>query len=144
MTKNEVIKIANCSGFYGDKLSAAKDMVDGGPIDVLTGDYLAELTMTILYNQKLKRGEDHGYVGTFLKQFKDVAEKCQQEGIKIVTNAGGLNPKGMASMIEDIVSELNLELKVAYIDGDDLMPELSKLNESGEEIKNIDTNVSLF
>ena len=132
MTKNEVIKIANCSGFYGDKLSAAKDMVDGGPIDVLTGDYLAELTMTILYNQKLKRGEDHGYVGTFLKQFKDVAEKCQQEGIKIVTNAGGLNPKGMASMIEDIVSELNLELKVAYIDGDDLMPELSKLNESGE------------
>ena len=54
MTKNEVIKIANCSGFYGDKLSAAKDMVDGGPIDVLTGDYLAELTMTILYNQKLK------------------------------------------------------------------------------------------
>ena len=143
MTKNEVIKIANCSGFYGDKLSAAKDMVDGGPIDVLTGDYLAELTMTILYNQKLKRGEDHGYVGTFLKQFKDVAEKCQQEGIKIVTNAGGLNPKGMASMIEDIVSELNLELKVAYIDGDDLMPELSKLNESGEEIKNIDTNVSL-
>ena len=128
--KNEVIKIANCSGFYGDKLSAAKDMVDGGPIDVLTGDYLAELTMTILYNQKLKRGEDHGYVGTFLKQFKDVAEKCQQEGIKIVTNAGGLNPKGMASMIEDIVSELNLELKVAYIDGDDPAPELSKLNES--------------
>ena len=55
MTKNEVIKIANCSGFYGDKLSAAKDMVDGGPIDVLTGDYLAELTMTILYNQKLKK-----------------------------------------------------------------------------------------
>ena len=144
MTKNEVIKIANCSGFYGDKLSAAKDMVDGGPIDVLTGDYLAELTMTILYNQKLKRGEDHGYVGTFLKQFKDVAEKCQQEGIKIVTNAGGLNPKGMASMIEDIVSDLDLELKVDYIDGDDLMPELSKLNESGEEIKNIDTNVSLF
>ena len=72
---NEVIKIANCSGFYGDKLSAAKDMVDGGPKDVLTGDYLAELTMTILYNQKLKRGEDHGFVGTFLKQFKDVFKK---------------------------------------------------------------------
>ena len=70
MTK-EMIRIANCSGFYGDKLSVAKDMVEGGPIDVLTGDYLAELTMTILYNQKIKRGEDHGYVGTFLKQFKD-------------------------------------------------------------------------
>ena len=67
---SQVIKIANCSGYYGDKLSAAKDMIDGGPIDVLTGDYLAELTMTILYNQKLQRGEDKGYVGTFLKQVK--------------------------------------------------------------------------
>ena len=59
----EKIIIGNCSGFYGDRLSAAKDMVDGGPIDVLTGDYLAELTMTILYNQKMQRGEDQGYVG---------------------------------------------------------------------------------
>ena len=66
----EKIIIGNCSGFYGDRLSAAKDMVDGGPIDVLTGDYLAELTMTILYNQRMKRGEDQGYVGTFLKQFR--------------------------------------------------------------------------
>ena len=73
MDKN-VIKIANCSGFYGDKLSAAKDMVDGGPIDVLTGDYLAELTMTILYSQKLQRGDDKGYVGTFLKQVKEIAK----------------------------------------------------------------------
>ena len=57
---SEVIKIANCSGYYGDRLSAAKEMVEGGPIDVLTGDYLAELTMTILFNQKLKRGDDKG------------------------------------------------------------------------------------
>ena len=56
----EKIIIGNCSGFYGDRLSAAKDMVEGGPIDVLTGDYLAELTMTILYNQRMKRGEDQG------------------------------------------------------------------------------------
>ena len=56
----EKIIIGNCSGFYGDRLSAARDMVDGGPIDVLTGDYLAELTMTILYSQKMKRGDDQG------------------------------------------------------------------------------------
>ena len=73
---NDVIKIGNCSGYYGDKLSAAKDMVEGGPIDVLTGDYLAELTMTILFNQKLLRGEDKGYLGSFLIQIKDVAETC--------------------------------------------------------------------
>ena len=59
MIKNH-LKIANCSGYYGDKLSAAKELVDGGPIDVLTGDYLAELTMAILYNQKIQRGEDKG------------------------------------------------------------------------------------
>ena len=88
---SEVIKIANCSGFYGDNLSIAKKMVEGGPIDVLTGDYLAELTMTILYNQKMKRGENLGYVGTFLKQFRDVAKLCNDKNIKIVSNAGGLN-----------------------------------------------------
>ena len=120
----EKIIIGNCSGFYGDRLSAARDMVDGGPIDVLTGDYLAELTMTILYNQKMKRGDDQGYVGTFLKQFKDVAISCQEKNIKIVTNAGGLNPSSMAKKIEEIVEELNLSLKVAYIDGDDLIPRL--------------------
>ena len=111
----EKIIIGNCSGFYGDKLSAARDMVDGGPIDVLTGDYLAELTMTILYNQKMKRGDDQGYVGTFLKQFKDVAVSCQEKNIKIVTNAGGLNPSSMAKKIEEIVEELNLSLKVASL-----------------------------
>ena len=99
----EKIIIGNCSGFYGDRLSAARDMVDGGPIDVLTGDYLAELTMTILYNQKMKRGDDQGYVGTFLKQFKDVAVSCQEKNIKIVTNAGGLNPSSMAEKIEEII-----------------------------------------
>ncbi len=126
---NDVIKIGNCSGYYGDKLSAAKDMVEGGPIDVLTGDYLAELTMTILFNQKLQRGEDKGYVGTFLKQIKDVAETCKKNNIKIVTNAGGLNPSSMANEIINILKEMSIDLKVAYIDGDDLMPRLEDLKD---------------
>lgn len=141
--ENNLIKIANCSGFYGDKLSAAKDLVDGGPIDVLTGDYLAELTMTILYGQKLQRGEDKGYVGTFLKQVKEIAKTCNEKNIKIVTNAGGLNPKSMASEIQKILKEQALDMKVAYIDGDDLMPEMSNLIGSGEEFVNIDKNTSL-
>ena len=141
--ENNLIKIANCSGFYGDKLSAAKDLVEGGPIDVLTGDYLAELTMTILYGQKLQRGEDKGYVGTFLKQVKEIAKTCNEKNIKIVTNAGGLNPKSMASEIQKILKEQALDMKVAYIDGDDLMPEMSNLIDSGEEFVNIDKNTSL-
>jgi hypothetical protein len=140
---NDVIKIGNCSGYYGDKLSAAKDMVEGGPIDVLTGDYLAELTMTILFNQKLQRGEDKGYVGTFLKQIKDVAETCKKNNIKIVTNAGGLNPSSMAIEIINILKEMSIDLKVAYIDGDDLMPRLEELKHQGEGFVNIDKNATL-
>ena len=139
----QVIKIANCSGYYGDKLSSARDMVEGGPIDVLTGDYLAELTMAILYGQKLQRGDDKGYVGTFLKQIKEVAATCKEKNIKIVSNAGGLNPKSMASEIEKILHELSIDLKVAYIDGDDLMPRISQLNKKGEKFLNIDKKISL-
>ena len=141
--ENDFIKIANCSGFYGDKLSAAKELVNGGPIDVLTGDYLAELTMTILYSQKLQRGEDKGYVGTFLKQIKEIAKTCNEKNIKIVTNAGGLNPKSMASEIDKILIDQSVEMKVAYIDGDDLLPKMDSLMDEGEKFMNIDKNISL-
>ena len=139
----DVIKIANCSGYYGDKLSAAKEMVEGGPIDVLTGDYLAELTMAILFNQRMQRGEDKGYVGTFLKQVKEVSQSCKDKNIKIVTNAGGLNPSSMALEIEKILKELSIDLKVAYIDGDDLMPRITELNNEGELFNNIDKKIPL-
>ena len=138
----EVIRIANCSGFYGDKLSAAREMVEGGPIDVLTGDYLAELTMTILYNQRQKN-PDGGYVGTFLKQVREVLTLCMQKNIKIVSNAGGLNPAGMAKAVSSIATELGLDVKVAYIEGDDLMPRLVDLQASGETLTNMDTGVTL-
>jgi len=139
----EIIRIGNCSGYYGDKLSAAKDMVEGGPLDVLTGDYLAELTMTILFNQKMQRGEDKGYVGTFLKQVKAVAETCKEKNIKIVTNAGGLNPSSMANEIEKILEELGISLKVAYITGDDLMPRMDALIKEGEAFSNIDRHIPI-
>ena len=138
-----VIKIANCSGFYGDKLSAAKELVDGGPIDVLTGDYLAELTMTILYNQKLQRGEDKGYVGTFLKQIKEVAKSCKEKNIKIISNAGGLNPKSMANEIKKILKDQSIDMKVAYIDGDNLLPRIDALSNHGEAFLNMDKKIPL-
>ena len=142
MSKNS-IRIGNCSGFYGDKLSAAKEMVEGGPIDVLTGDYLAELTMAILYFQKLQRGEDKGYVGTFLKQLKEVAKTCKEKNIKIISNAGGLNPKSMAKEVVSILAEMNVDAKVAYIDGDNLIDELEQLQNQGETFENIDRKIPL-
>ena len=140
---SEILRIGNCSGYYGDRLAAAKEMVDGGPIDVLTGDYLAELTMAILYNQQQTRGQHMGYVGTFLKQVKDVMGTCLEKNIKIVSNAGGLNPKGMAEEIEKILDEQGLTAKVAYIDGDDLTPDIEKLQAEGEQFTNIDKGIPL-
>jgi len=139
----QVLRVANCSGFYGDRLSAAREMVEGGPIDVLTGDYLAELTMAILYNQKQQRGDKAGYVGTFLKQLREVIAPCLQKGIKIVSNAGGLNPSSMAEEVEAILAELGLIATVAYIDGDDLIPRLGELQAAGEAFVNIDRGVAL-
>lgn len=139
----DVIRIANCSGYYGDRLDAAREMVEGGPIDVLTGDYLAELTMSILFNQKRERGEQAGYVGTFLKQLEDVAGTCLERGIKIVTNAGGLNPRSMAEEVEKILAKLGLKAKVAWIDGDDLMDDLDRLQAEGEAFRNLDSGAIL-
>jgi len=140
---NDIIRIANCSGYYGDKLSAAKELVEGGSIDVLTGDYLAELTMGILYSQILKRGRDKGYVATFLKQLKDIAQTCQDKNIKIVVNAGGLNPKSMSDEVESILDDMKLSSRVAYIDGDDISKDLQTLQEEGEQFNNIDRKMAL-
>ena len=86
------VRIANCSGFYGDRFSAAREML-AGPIDVLTGDYLAELTMLILWKAR-RKDESLGYATTFLRQMQDVLGTCLERGIKVVANAGGLNPGG--------------------------------------------------
>ena len=133
MNARDNIRIANCSGYYGDKLSAAKELIEGGPIDFLTGDYLAELTMGILYSQKLKRGEDMAALELFLSSTEMLRRPVKQKGIKIVAHAGGLNPKSMANELNKINEELSLEMNVAYIDGDDIVDDLSTLQDQGEE-----------
>ncbi|MEU6135588.1 acyclic terpene utilization AtuA family protein [Nocardioides sp. NPDC047086] len=110
-----MITIGNCSGFYGDRFSAMRDMLEGGRLDVLTGDYLAELTMLILGKDTLK-DPTTGYAKTFLRQVADSLDLALQRDVKIVSNAGGLNPAGLAAAIE----ALGTRAKVAYVDGDDL------------------------
>ncbi len=110
-----MITIGNCSGFYGDRFSAMRDMLEGGRLDVLTGDYLAELTMLILGKDALK-DPTTGYAKTFLRQVADSLDLALQRDVKIVANAGGLNPAGLAQAIE----ALGTRAKVAYVDGDDL------------------------
>jgi hypothetical protein len=93
----EPVRIANCSGFFGDRLAAAREQVEGGPIDVLTGDWLAELTMLILARQRMKHGAGSGYARTFLTQLEQVLGTCLDRGIRVVSNAGGLDPAGAAA-----------------------------------------------
>jgi len=139
---SEVLRIANCSGFYGDRLSAALEMVEGGPIDVLTGDYLAELTLMILLKDRL-RDTNLGYARTFLRQLEQVAATCVERGIKIVVNAGGLNPAGCAEAARALYAKLGIHAAVAHIEGDDLMPRLEKLQADGESFTHLDKGIPL-
>lgn len=134
--------IANCSGFFGDRLSAAKEMVEGGPIDVLTGDYLAELTMAILFQKKLKAA-DGGFVPSFLTQMEQVMAACLEKNIKVVSNAGGLNPAALAKALAVLAEKLGLTPKIAWIEGDDLMPRLNELQQGGEPFTHIDKGITL-
>ena len=124
----KALRIANCSGFYGDRLDAAREMVEGGPIDVLTGDYLAELTMAILWRLR-RRDPEAGYVRTFLTQMEQVLGTCLDRGIKVVSNAGGLNPEGMAGRLQDLAERLGLDARIAWVSGDDLTPRVGELRE---------------
>ena len=127
------VRIANCSGFYGDRLSAATEMVSGGPIDVLTGDWLAELTMLILARTRQKR-PGGGFAGTFVRQMEQVMGQCLDAGIKVVSNAGGLDPDGCAEAVAEVADRLGLTPKIAYVNGDDLLPRLQDLVDAGVDL----------
>nr|BFE60256.1 DUF1446 domain-containing protein [Dactylosporangium thailandense] len=142
MTARRAVRIANCSGFYGDRLAAAREMVEGGPIDVLTGDWLAELTMLILAKDRFKN-PDGGYAKTFLKQMEQVMGTCLDRGIKVVANAGGLNPKGLAGALERLAETLGLAPAIGYVAGDDLLPRLDELKGAGHELRNLDTGEAI-
>lgn len=138
----DVLRIANCSGFYGDRLLAAREMVEGGPIDVLTGDYLAELTMSILWRTK-QRDSEMGYASTFVTQMEHVLGTCLDRGIKIVSNAGGINPAGLAERLAKLAADLGISPRIAYIEGDDLLLRLEGLEGEGHRFVNMDTGIAL-
>lgn len=122
----EMIRIGNCSGFYGDRASAMREMLDGGQLDVLTGDYLAELTMLILGRDRMK-DPSLGYAKTFLRQLEDCLGTALDRGVRIVANAGGLNPAGLASRVGELAEKLGLTPKIAHVAGDDLLPRAAEL-----------------
>ncbi|MBX9921059.1 MAG: DUF1446 domain-containing protein, partial [Mycolicibacterium frederiksbergense] len=131
------VRIGNCSGFYGDRIAAAREMVEGGTgeqsIDVLCGDYLAELTMLILAKAQAKDPAG-GYARTFLTQMEQVLGTCSDRGIKIVANAGGLNPAGLAVRLRELADRLGITVRIAHIEGDDLRGNLSAITPAVGEV----------
>jgi hypothetical protein len=114
-----VLRVGNASGFYGDRFAAWREMLDGGPLDVLTGDYLAELTMLILGRDRMK-DPSLGYARTFLRQMEDVLGIARDRGVRIVTNAGGLNPAGLAAALSSLAARLGVRASIGYVEGDAL------------------------
>ena len=131
------VRIGNCSGFYGDRMSALAEMVTGGPLDVITGDYLAEVTMLVLARTRLKR-PGGGYAATFLRQLEPVISEVAARGIRIVVNAGGLDPAGLAVATRDLFAELGVDLVVSHVEGDDLSQSVADLARVGQ-LSNADT-----
>ncbi|MFH8346728.1 acyclic terpene utilization AtuA family protein [Streptomyces sp. NPDC018045] len=121
MTGGDVLRVGNASGFYGDRFDAVAEMLTGGPLDVLTGDYLAELTMLILGRDRLK-DPTRGYAKSFLRQMEDSLGTAVERGVRLVTNAGGLNPAGLADAVRDLAGRLGVPVRVAHVEGDDLLP----------------------
>jgi hypothetical protein len=134
--------IANFSGFYGDRLSAPREMLEGGPIDFLTGDYLAELTMMILWKSRRKHPEA-GYATTFLRQMEDMLGEAIDRGVRIVADAGGLNPQGLADRLRELADKLGISVNVAHIEGDDLKDRLEELQGAGHPLRHLDTGEPL-
>ena len=137
------VRIANVSGFYGDRSSAFRDMLAGpDPVDVITGDYLAELTMLILWKAQ-RKDPAAGYATTFLRQLEESLGECLDRGIRVVSNAGGLNPTGLAEKLQEVAAQLGLSPRIAVVEGDDVLPKLGSLQAAGEPLTHLDTGQAL-
>jgi len=136
----ERLVIANCGGFWGDDPTAARRQVEGGPIDYLVMDYLAEVTMAILQKQRLKRPEA-GFATDFLEQLRDVLPACVEEGITVISNAGGVNPLACRAAVEELAAELGVadRVKVGVVLGDDIYPGLDEVLAGGEPLAHMET-----
>src|SRR5688500_184497 len=140
----EKIRIAAGQGFWGDLPDAPVRQVEGGPIDYLMLDYLAEVTMSIMQKQKA-RDPNAGYARDFVPLMRRILPACVERGIKVTANAGGVNVRGCAGAVIDVARELGLsgKLRIGIVTGDDIMPRIDELLSRGVELRNMDTGEPL-
>ena len=130
------IRVGNCSGFYGDRASAMADMARAGGVDVLPGDYLAEVTMLILGKARAK-DPTKGYAATFVQHLEAALEHLVANRIRLVVNAGGLNPAGLADTTRELIARRGYDLRVSHIDGDDIFSRLDTLQQAGHALPHL-------
>ena len=140
----ELVRVASGQGFWGDSLDAPRQQVEGGPVDYLMLDYLAEVTMSILQKQK-ERDPSLGYARDFVGAIESVLPAVTERGVKVVANAGGVNPPACAAAIRNLAEGRSVsdKLKIAVVTGDDLLDRLDDLMESGHALSNMDTGAPL-
>lgn len=134
----KMIRIGNAGGYWGDDLDALRRQLTGGPLDYVTMDFLAEITMSILRKQQLKDPR-LGYARDFVTQLETCLPIIAEKGVKVITNAGGINPEGLGRRIRDMVRERGLSLKVGVVQGDDIAGRLDELGAAGEAFTNMET-----
>lgn len=136
--KNQ-IKIGNAGGFWGDDLDAFRRQLTEGELDYISMDFLAEITMSILTKQKLKNPA-LGYVTDFVDQISENASLIKEKGVKVISNAGGINPMGCAEKIAEILKEQNIDLKIGVVEGDNIVGQVNDLFANGTTFQNIETD----
>jgi hypothetical protein len=138
----EPIVIASFSGYYGDRLSALDEAMAGDPCRVLIGDYLAEITLAGI-SARFRKDPTQGYADYFVQQIAPHLPAIAERGIKVVTNAGGLNPKGLAEALRPLIAEAGLSLKIACVEGDNVLDRLETLQAAGHPLTHLDTGEPL-
>jgi hypothetical protein len=144
MTERDILRIGSGQGFWGDDLEAPVRQVEGGPLDYLMMDYLAEVTMSIMQKQR-SRDPSAGYARDFVPLMERIFPTCVEKGVRVVTNAGGVNPRGCAEALVEAGREAGVagKAKVGLVTGDDLMDRLDQLMDEGHELRNMETGEPL-
>jgi hypothetical protein len=144
VSDKKVVRVAGAQGFWGDWLEAPRRQVEGGPVDYLMLDYLAEVTMSILQKQK-ERDPSAGYAKDFVGAMESVLGGVADRGVKVVANAGGVNPEGCAAAVLEMARSHGAagKLRVGVVTGDNLLPRIDELIASGHELRNMETNEPL-
>lgn len=138
MSANRVLRVANGQGFWGDSVDAPVRLIEEGPLDYLTLDYLAEVTMSILQKQ-YRRDPARGYATDFIELIRNVLPTLRRRGVRVVANAGGVNPRACRRELYEVASEQGATgLKIGVVTGDDILDRLDELIASGVSFNNLD------